>query len=127
MSDVARLCYQKYEENIALAALLEIHAPDDGGWIAVVRFYAALQLMNAYLVDKTNVRLQLDSAAHDHRKKALDKCPELREAPKRYRALKELSEAVRYDPGFVFDAHHREESKNLLAKVIAIVAPKLPR
>lgn len=83
--------------------------------------------MNAYLVDKPSVRLELNATAHEIRKRALEKCPELREAPKRYRVLKELSEDVRYDPEFELKDEHRDDSKRLLAKIVAIVDPKIKK
>jgi len=127
MSEQAACCYRKYLRNTVLAQTLEERLQDDDGWSIVIRFYAALQLMNAYLLDKRNVSLKLDDTAHDQRKAAMAKCPELREAPQKYRALKSLSEGVRYDPEFVCAPHHREESKKLFAKIVAIVDPKIKK
>jgi hypothetical protein len=127
MSDQAERCYQKYLRNVALAQALDEQFQDDDGWSIVIRFYAALQLINAYLLDKKNVVLKLDDTGHEQRKAAMARCPELREAPLKYRTLKALSEGVRYDTAFQFAPHHREAAKNLFAKIVAIVEPKLKK
>ena len=127
MSETARLCYGKYEKNSVLALALEDQFPDNEGWSVVVRCYAALQLMNAYLLDKANVKLKLDAADHELRRKAMAQCPELRDAPRKYRDLKELSENIRYNPEFELTTIHRQESKVLFAKIIAIVDAKIKK
>jgi hypothetical protein len=127
MTELAECCYRRYQQHVALADWLEANSPASEGWIVVVRFYATLQLMNAYLVDKGNVRLRLDATAHEDRKRAMERCPELRDAPKKYRALKDLSERIRYDPQFQLTEQHRESSKAFLAKIIAIVEPKVKK
>ena len=127
MSEQARHCYRKFERIAAIAVALEEHLPENDGWSVVVRFYAALHLMNAYLLDKKNETLNLKSTAHDLRKKAMEACPELRDAPKKYRDLKDLSENIRYNPEFAFAPHHREESISILAKIVAIVDPKIKK
>jgi hypothetical protein len=127
MSDHAKACYAKFKENIALAARIELKLPDDKAWSCVVRFYAALHLMNAYLIDKGHVQFDPGSAEHMERKKAMDHCPELRDAPKRYRQLKDISESVRYDAGFGYtDVHHAIVQSNL-DKIIGIVDPKIKK
>jgi hypothetical protein len=125
MSDEAKECYQKYHDNVAFAVKLETNFSDNSAWSCVVRFYAALHLMNAYLIDKANVRLDPSGAAHLERKKAMERCPELRDAPSRYRELKDMSEWVRYDAGFVYQASHHRKAKSFLDKIAAIVEPKL--
>ena len=106
MSKKSQLCFERYQENLALAAELEEKLGGRHGWICVVRFYAALHLISAYLIDKRNVRLDPSSSDHSQRRAALERCPELRDAPDKYRRLKDLSESV-------------------LEKIIAIVGPKL--
>jgi hypothetical protein len=68
-------------------------------------FYAAVHLVNAHLVQKTNVSFDPKAApaAHQTRSEAMRRCPELGKATVKYRELKDLSEAVRYDAGYVFD------------------------
>jgi hypothetical protein len=127
MNDVAKRCYRKFEQYSAIARLIEDHGISDEGWSIVIRFYAALHLVNAYLVEKTNVALNLDATAHEHRKKAMRNCPELRDAPKKYRELKDLSELVRYSPTYNFVPADAEESIALFTKIVAIVDPKIKK
>jgi len=127
MSDSAQKHYARYLENVALAAAMEETVPNDHGWNCVIRFYAALHLVNAYLVDKSNVRLKPGATEHKERKAALAQCPELRDAPDRYRRLKDLSELVRYNVEFDYSEEHRDESIAWLARIVAIVDPKLKK
>jgi hypothetical protein len=127
MSGRAKACYEKFSENVALAVRIELKLPDDKAWSCVVRFYAAVHLMNAYLIDKAQARFDPGSAEHMERKKAMDQCPELRDAPKRYRQIKDISESVRYDAGFKYtDEHHKDVQANL-NRIVAIVEPKIKR
>ena len=127
MSDKAQRCFDQYTENLALAAELEEILDDDRGWACVVRFYAALHLTNAYLIGKSSVRFEPKSGDHKQRKAALERCPELRETPDRYRRLKDLSESVRYDAGFGYSAAKRDFSIAWLEKIVAIVEPKVKK
>lgn len=127
MGGPAKKCYEKFQANNALAQKVEEQLPDQVARSCVVRFYATLHLMNAYRIDKHNVGLDPSVIAHTDRKKAMDRCPELRDAPQRYRELKEMSEWVRYDAHFDYTPEYHNKSKALLAKIIAIVEPKLQR
>jgi hypothetical protein len=127
MSEKANRCYDRYKQNVALAAEMEEQLDDDRGWSCVVRFYAALHLVNTYLIDKSNIRFDPASTEHKERKAAMERCPELRDAPQKYRHLKDLSESTRYDAGFEFTAEHRKFSKAMLDKIVAIVEPKLKK
>jgi hypothetical protein len=127
MSDRAQACFAKFQENVARAARIEEKLPEDKAWSCVVRFYAALHLVNAYMIDKSHVRFDPASAEHTERKKAMDRCPELRDAPKRYRQLKDISESVRYDAGFKYSDEHHKDVKTNLDKIIAIVEPKIKK
>jgi hypothetical protein len=127
MSDRAQACYEKFKENAALAARIEDKLPDDKAWSCVIRFYAALHLINAYLIDKSQVRFDPSATEHSERKKAMDRCPELRDVPKRYRQLKDISESVRYDAGFQYTDEHHKQVKANLEKIIAIVEPKIKK
>jgi len=51
----------------------------------------------------------------------------LRDAPEQYRRLKDLSEYVRYDIDFEYTDEDDARSKTLLAKIAAIVEPKLKK
>jgi hypothetical protein len=83
------------------------------GRSGTANLYAAVHLVNTYLIDKSRVRFDPASAEHTERKKAMDRCPELRDAPKRYRQLKDVSESVRYDAGFKYtDDHHKDVRAN---------------
>jgi hypothetical protein len=127
MSDDARDCFRKYLANAAFAQKLEDQFPEEAAWSCVVRFYAALHLINAYLIDKKNVRLDPEATAHMERKAAMDKCPELRDAPKKYRELKDLSERARYDATWEYTPARHDMAKAFLAKIVAIVEPKLKK
>ena len=127
MSDLANRCYQRYLKFTGLAAFIEAEVPAEEGWGVVLRFYAVLHLMNAFLVDKANIRLDLSATAHEARKAAMARYPELRDAPKKYRDMKDLSENVRYDPYFEIADSHRDESRRLLEKIVSIVDPKIKK
>jgi hypothetical protein len=127
MSERAQASFAKFQENVARAARIEEKLPDDEAWSCVVRFYAAVHLINAYLIDKSQVRFDPASAEHTERKKAMDRCPELRDAPKRYRQLKDISESVRYDAGFKYSDEHHKAVKTHLDRIVAIVEPKIKK
>jgi hypothetical protein len=127
MSAKSQRHYDRYKDNLALAVELEEKLDDVRGWSCVVRFYAALHLVNAYLIDKPSLRFDPKSSDHKERKAALARCPELRETPDKYRLLRDYSESVRYDVGFAYTAKVRENSISLLEKIVAIVEPKLKR
>ncbi|MSU80738.1 MAG: hypothetical protein EXS16_21950 [Gemmataceae bacterium] len=121
--------------SASFATALAVQFPDRADWRCVLRFYAALHLMNAYLIDKSNaylidksnVNLYPLNVIHDDRRQAMKQCPELRDTPKRFRELKDLNERVRYDASFIFSETHRQLTVDLLARLAAIVEPKLRR
>jgi hypothetical protein len=125
--ELARQHYDRYLHNVGVAQRMEAALSGDKDWVCVAMFYAALHLMTAYLVMKKNVAFDPGAGAHPDRRKAMDACPELKESRTKYRELKDLSEAVRYDPGFVFAASHLTDAKAHLQKCVAIVEPKLRR
>ena len=127
MSDAAAKYHARFLTNIALAKSMDQQFPASRGWDCVVRFYAALHLMNAYLIDKQNIAFDPESTEHKERTYAMSQCPELRDAPVKYRWLKGLSESVRYDVNFVFAEEDRENAVAWLAKIVAIVEPKLKK
>ncbi len=57
----------------------------------------------------------------------MSRCPELRDAPKTYRWLKDLSECVRYDVKYQYSAEDVENAVEWLDKIVAIVEPKLKK
>ena len=127
MSDRAQACFAKFQGNVELAARIEEKLPDDQAWSCVVRFYAAVHLMNTYLIDKSQVRFDPASTEHTERKKTMGRCPELRDAPRRCRHVKDISESVRYDAGFRYTEEHHRDVKTNLDRIIAIVEPKIRR
>ena len=68
MSEKAKRCFERYLRNLALAVEVE-KLSDGAGWSCVVRFYAALHLINAYLIDKGSIRFDPSSSEHQERKK----------------------------------------------------------
>jgi hypothetical protein len=127
MKEAAQQHYGKYLHNSALAKRIETSLPADQDWACVVMFYTAVHLMTAYLIMKHNVALDPSSAVHPERKKAMDRCPELKDSRDKYRQLKDLSESVRYDPGFVFGPQHFTDAASYLARIVSIVEPKVRR
>jgi hypothetical protein len=127
MSEKSASYYARYLRNVALAEKMDNEFPDHEGWTSVIRFYAAVHLMNAYLVDKKGVRFDPESADHAERTRAMARCPELRDAPRVYRWLKDLSEVVRYRMNYDYSEADRKESIAWLEKIVAIVEPKLKR
>lgn len=127
MSEIAAKYHALYLTNAALADEMERQFPSHRGWSGVVRFYAALHLMNAYLIGKPRIRFDPDSTDHQARTHAMALCPELRDAPVNYRILKNLSEAVRYDVNYEYADVGRNDAVAWLARIAAIVEPKLKK
>ncbi|MBI3822481.1 MAG: hypothetical protein HY289_07355 [Planctomycetes bacterium] len=127
MSENAADYHALFLTNVALATEMEKQFPAHRGWTCVVRFYAALHLMNAYLIDKQNLRFDPESTEHKARNHAMAQCPELRDAREKYSWLKNLSESVRYDVAYEYADEDRADSIAWLAKIVAIVEPKLKK
>ncbi len=128
MSERATSFYETYLRYAALAQQLDGSLSDDTkGWACVVRFYATLHLVNAYLLLKHQLHFDPSSTVHFERAKALKKCLELRDAPEKYRHLKDLSESVRYDVGFDYGTTHDANARNLFRKIVDITEPKVKR
>jgi hypothetical protein len=119
--------YDRFLRNSRLAEKIETQLEENADWACVTRFYAALHLITAYLGKKSNVHFRPDASGHGDRKRAMRSCPELREAPQRYQELKDLSESVRYDPGFVYAEAHHKSARTCLTKITNIIEPKLKR
>jgi hypothetical protein len=93
-------------------------------WEIVFVFYAAMNLAQAYLETKDGERFE--AAAHWQRKKALKLCPELRPPFLRvYEDLRDLSEQVRYDPGYQSRPADHNAARDLLGKVESFIVSKL--
>ncbi len=127
MSDDAAKHHALYLANITLAESMDELLPSPRGWSCVVRFYAAVHLMNAHLVDKQNIVFDPAATEHKDRAYAMAKCPELRDAPAIYRRLKALSESVRYDVNYAYADEDRLAAIAWLTKIAAIVEPKLKK
>ena len=96
--------------------------PADDAWAIVFLFYSSLHLVDGYLRTKAPRFL---SENHGERNRAIDAAPELRQAKPAYRALKALSEQVRYDPRFVPTGSAFMLAREYAEKIRAIVEPKL--
>jgi hypothetical protein len=53
--------------------------------------------------------------------------PELRRFGTSYRELQDISEQVRYDPGFHYQEFHHKQAKLNLTKVAAVLEPKIKK
>ena len=53
MSEKSRAHLRRFRHNVSLADRLATSLPGDRDWVCVVRFYAALHLLDAYLSTKT--------------------------------------------------------------------------
>jgi hypothetical protein len=127
MNERALEFYRRYVHNLGLAQRAESALPNDKDWVSVFLFYAAVHLMNAYLLTKRNVVFDPKKAEHTSRWQAIMQCPEIRHARADYRDLKDLSEAVRYDVGYVFGTQDLQNAKAHFDKVVSVVLPKLKR
>lgn len=127
MNPDTRLYYDRYVHNAALGMRIEQTIGSDSDWACVAYFYAALHLMNAYLTNKKNVRFDPKNAVHVNRQQAIDECPELKFPAKKFRKLKDLSEWVRYDPGFTFTPQHLAEAKIDFANFESLMVGKVKK
>jgi len=123
-SELAAEHDRQYHKLLAFIAKMESVDPS---WTCVVKFYASMHLITAYLVMKSNTRFDSDSGSHHERRKAIDRCPELNVAKRYYRELKDLSEAVRYVPGYIFTAKNDSDSSKRLESIRSIVEPLLKK
>lgn len=113
-------------ENLALSCTFASEFPDSD-WIIVLRFYAALHYLQAYLTTKDS---RFHAKRHDERDKAIKKSPELlrvRSFQNHYRMLRDVSEQVRYEPGFYAPSQLRNDSANWLATIRTALEGKIKR
>jgi len=125
MNEIAKPYYERFLHLAALAQRIRDSLAQDEDWASVVLFYSTVHLMNSYLVAKISYQPSL--AVHHDRFVAMRKCPELRESPEEHRKLKDLSESVRYDPGFIFGTHHLASADKQFDKIRRIVEPKVKK
>ncbi|HEX3146791.1 MAG TPA: hypothetical protein VHR66_01740 [Gemmataceae bacterium] len=121
--------YDRYSHNVGLAQRIERSLPDDLSWVSVALFYAAVHLLNAYLLSKSSISgFSPTSAVDTSRQKLIeDHCPELKAHSRRYRQLNDLSESVRYDPGLVFSPKHLSGAKADFASYESFLLPKVKK
>lgn len=114
--------HASWKRNAALADRARGVLGDDGHWEIVFRFYASLHLVEGYMRTKAE---RFWSERHETRTKALRDSPEVKNARAPYRDLEDLSQDVRYDPGFVVKEDHFAKAKDWSTRVEGIVRPKL--
>jgi hypothetical protein len=113
---------RKAERDDHLAFTLGASAED---WLVVIRFYIALHTLQAYLITK-NVRFE--AKRHGERLRAIRESPELRvHVEKAYRRLQDVSEQVRYDPGFRARPLDLQQSESDLRTVHLVLDAKISR
>jgi hypothetical protein len=124
MNDQTGMHYRRFQYNAALASRMEQALPQHLDWCAVVAFYAAMHVLDAYLSAK-QFAFPIDS--HPNRNRAIRLSPELRRCGTSYREPQEVSEQVRYDPGFQYQEFHHGQAKFNLTKVAAVLEPKIKK
>ncbi len=101
---------------------LEASEPVDHALLAIARFYAALHLVQAYLLTKGE---RFEAANHGQRWAVLKTAPELRPLLEPYKRLRALSESARYDPGWSPPASLRADVRLALSQVERTLEGKL--
>ena len=124
MNATAKAHFDRYQQFAASALRIETVLPGEREWCCVVLFYAALHLLDAYLCTKS-FTFAIDS--HVHRNLAVRQSPELRRFGTSYRELQDLSEQVRYDPGFTYKAVHHANAGANLAKVAGVLESRIKK
>jgi hypothetical protein len=125
MNDKTKPHFERYQHLKSFASRYEKQLTADLDWHCVILFYAALHLLDCYLSTKTNIGFAVDS--HPLRNKAIGKCPELNAMRVSYRGLQDLSEQVRYDPGFVFRSQDHQNCLKGFHKTVSVLEPKVKR
>ena len=96
-------------------------------WEIVVCFYSALHLVQAYFCTKD---LRFQAARHDQRWTAIKQSPELsksRPFVQAYKMLQDVSEQVRYEPGFSVSSGHLQLATANLETVERMLRAKVNR
>ena len=124
MSDTASH-YSRSHLNQEFAKKIRKRIPEEIGWYMVVLFYTALHLVDAYLVTKA---WKPSMENHGERNRELKKCSEL-SMPFRgaYRSLQDMSEQVRYEPGFQAVDKHLKQAEDSLRTVRLFLESKIKR
>jgi hypothetical protein len=96
-----------------------------GDWAIVARFYAAMHVLEAYLLTKNG---RFFAKRHDERWRAVKASPELRENFRAaYAQLHDVSEQVRYDPGFTATGDNINQSEVNLRLVHSVLDSKIEK
>jgi uncharacterized membrane-anchored protein YjiN (DUF445 family) len=96
-----------------------------GDWVVVLRFYVALHILQSYLITKD---IRFEAKRHGDRLKAIRNSPELRRNfEDAYRRLQDVSEQVRYDPGYNARALDLKQSASDLQTVHTFLDNKIAR
>ena len=89
--------YARWKHNRGLARVCRTRFIDGQEWAIVLSFYAAVHIIEGYMRTKDE---RFWSEDHVRRVKSLRQSPEARQVAALYRDLTDLSESVRYQPGF---------------------------
>ena len=114
--------HARWRQLLALADRSASVLEGDADWEIVFRFYASMHLVEGLMRTKDS---RFWSDKHETRRGALKGSPEVRGALAPYLDLQDLSENVRYDPGFIVDETHFEKAKQWATKVESVVRAKL--
>ena len=87
-------------------------------------FYASLHLVEAYLRTKPP---RFHAEDHVGIAKAIGASPELKHMAGAYKALRELSQQIRYEPDFVVTDQHRVDARRNAATVDSATRSKIDR
>jgi hypothetical protein len=113
---------RKAERDQNLVSALGVSVDD---WAIVMRFYVALHTLQAYLITKD---VRFEAKRHGERLRAIRESPELRvHFEKAYRRLQDVSEQVRYDPGFKARPVDLQQSQSDLGTVHTLLDTKIAR
>jgi len=123
MADASQF-YERWKLHCEIANECATKLPSAADWEIVFRFYACVHLVEGYLHTKSP---KFWSADHAKRRRRFTEAPEIRSAEAAYTDLKDLSEQVRYDPGYRAPTEAFAHAKTWAAKVESVVKPKLER
>ena len=112
----------RWQQFRASRQLLESSEPVDLLVLSIVSFYAALHLVQAYLLTKGE---RFDASNHWQRWRALKAATELRLLLDPYKRLRTLSESARYDPSWAPPGALREDTALALNQIERILRGKM--
>ncbi|MEO8902204.1 MAG: hypothetical protein ABI627_11810 [Polyangiaceae bacterium] len=109
------------DANAQRAATLR-HAED--AWEIVLLFYSSLHMVEAYLRTKAP---RFHAEDHVGIGKAIAASPEIKHMAGTYKALRELSQQVRYDPGFSVTDQHKANARKHTVTVDSAIRGKVAK